>query len=223
MASLRVLRRSSPKSVPSACDESGHSGGRAAVGRRRRLARRIREELDIVVERDPSVRTRSEALLHPSVLAVTVYRLGHRLYNRRHVRTARGLCMAARVLTGGIEIHPGATVGRRFFIDHGCGVVIGETVVIGDDVSLFHQVTLGSTGWWNGTDDPSARRHPKLGDGVTVGANASVLGPVTVGDHAVIGAQALVLRDVPSRAHVRAPHADVMSRTTPVIHGNRSA
>lgn len=195
-------------------------------GVRRRCAeglRRVREEIDIVIDRDPSIHSRAEALLHPSMLAVAGYRVGHQLYRRRHFKAARALCVTTRVLTGGIEIHPGARIGRRFFVDHGCGVVIGETVVIGDDVSLFHQVTLGSRGWWNDADgDPGARRHPKLGNNVTVGANASVLGPVTVGDHTVIGAHALILRDVPSNSHVRAPLAEVIPPTS-VIHAERSA
>ncbi|MDT0346879.1 serine O-acetyltransferase EpsC [Streptomyces litchfieldiae] len=181
------------------------------------------EALDTVVERDPSVRSRTEALLHPSVLAVAGYRVGHRFYRWGMYRTARAVCAVMRIVTGGIEIHPGARIGRRFFIDHGSGVVIGETVIIGDDVSLFHQVTLGSTGWWHDRHlAPGTRRHPRLGNGVTVGANASVLGPVTVGDHAVIGAHALILRDVPSYAHVRAPLAEVVP-VTPVMRVDRSA
>lgn len=172
----------------------------------------VREDLDTVMSRDPSIRSRTEALLHPGLAAVWAYRIAHPLHRRGHRRTARLLSDVARVLSGSIEIHPGARIGRRFFIDHGAGVVIGETAVIGDDVTLFHQVTLGSVGWWHGTDT-AARRHPALGDGVVVGANASILGPVTVGAGTVVGAHALVLRDVPAGARVVAPHHAARTRT----------
>lgn len=178
----------------------------------RTLRRRAARTIDVIMDRDPSVRTRGEALLHPTVIAVLGHRVGHRLYRRRRYRTARLVSTLVKVLTGGIEIHPGARIGRRFFIDHGSGVVIGETAVIGDDVSLFHQVTLGSTGWWHdgpGDGGRSARRHPCLGDGVTVGTGATLLGPITVGDNALIGAMALVTSDVPAGARVRAAPARV--------------
>ncbi|QJT05653.1 serine acetyltransferase [Streptomyces asoensis] len=175
------------------------------------LRRRIGETLDVIVARDPSVRSRTEALLHPTVLAL----LGHRTSNfaYRHGRrlVARLVCTTTKVLTGGIEIHPGAQIGRRFFVDHGSGVVVGETAVIGDDVSLFHQVTLGSFGWWHEQERArqGGRRHPRLGNGVTVGAGATLLGPITVGDDALIGAMSLVLRDVPKGVHVNAPRATI--------------
>ncbi|MCJ1678228.1 serine O-acetyltransferase [Streptomyces sp. APSN-46.1] len=184
---------------------------------RRGLRRRVRETLDVVVARDPSIRSRSEALLHPTLMSLAGHRTGNYLYRHRHYRSARLICMVTKALTGGIEIHPGAQIGRRFFIDHGCGVVIGETAVIGDDVSLFHQVTLGSTGWWQDRErDPAGggRRHPRLGNGVTVGAGATLLGPITVGDDALIGAMSLVLDDVPKGAHVRVSGA----RTGTVTH-----
>ncbi len=167
--------------------------------------------LDTIIKRDPSIRSRSEAALHPTVVAMLGHRIAHRFYQRRMYKAARALSLIARLASGGIEIHPGAEIGRRFFVDHGCGVVIGETAIIGDDVTLFHQVTLGSTGWWNDAKrDPGERRHPRLGDGVTVGANACVLGPIMIGDHAMIGAQALVLSDVPPHAVVHAPRAAVI-------------
>lgn len=175
------------------------------------MTRRLLENLDTIVDRDPSIRSRGEALLHPCAVALAGHGIGSWFYRGKMFRAARAVCAVTRVLTGGIEIHPGARIGRRFFVDHGCGVVIGETAVIGDDVTLFHQVTLGSTGWWNdrsrGLD---ARRHPRVGNGVTVGANATILGPVTIGDNAVVGAQALVLHDVPSNAQARAPLADIV-------------
>ncbi len=164
------------------------------------------EQLDVIIARDPSIRSRGEAALHPAVIAIGSHRVAHRLYRRGMYKTARLLSMVARLASGGIEIHPGAQIGRRFFVDHGSGVVVGETAIIGDDVTLFHQVTLGSTGWWNdkrrGED---ARRHPLLGNAVTVGANASVLGAISVGDNVIIGAQALVCADVPADARVYAP------------------
>lgn len=187
-------------------------GPRGPLGRLRRGLRGAYhgalETLDVVVARDPSVHGRSEALLHPTVLVLAGHRLGSALYRRRHHRSARAVSVVAKVLTGGVEIHPGAQIGRRFFIDHGGGTVIGETAVIGDDVSLFHQVTLGSLGWWNDHGRaPGERRHPRLGNGVTVGAAATLLGPITVGDDALICATALVMTDVPKGARALAPQA----------------
>lgn len=161
------------------------------------------EYLDSIIARDPSIRSRGEAALHPSVIAIVGHRLASRLYRRRMYKTARAISAIARLGSGGIEIHPGARIGARFFVDHGSGVVIGETAVIGDDVTLFHQVTLGSTGWWN--DKPGQRRHPRLGHRVMVGANATLLGAIAIGDSAVIGAQSLVLADVPENGSVYAP------------------
>lgn len=185
-------------------------GGRS----RESLRRRVTETLDGIVARDPSVRSRGEALLHPTVLTLVGHRAGHHLYRRRRYRSARLVCMVTKVLTGGIEIHPGAQIGRRFFIDHGGGAVIGETAVIGDDVSLFHQVTLGSTGWWHDRardrdDRGDGRRHPRLGNGVTIGVGATLLGPITIGDDALIGAMSLVMSDVPKGGRMRAPAAHV--------------
>jgi serine O-acetyltransferase len=172
------------------------------------MIRTLLDELDVIVARDPSVRSRSEAALHPSLLAVLGHRVAHRLYRRGLFRTARAFGGLVRLVTGGIEIHPGARIGRRLFIDHGSGVVIGETAVLGDDVTLFHQVTLGATGIPLGRP---GRRHPRLGNGVLVGANATLLGPITVGDGARIGAQALVVDDVPAGGTARAPRAVVRS------------
>ncbi|MFB7915456.1 serine O-acetyltransferase EpsC [Streptomyces sp. NPDC056061] len=169
------------------------------------LLRTLREDLDVVVERDPSVRTRFEGLWHPALPALWAHRIAHRLHRRGHRLTARAVARRARRRTG-VEIHPGAVIGRRVFIDHGSGVVIGETARIGDDVTLFHQVTLGAVGWWrdNGRP-PGARRHPVVGDRVVLGANATVLGAVTIGDDALIGAMATVTRDVRPGARVHAP------------------
>ncbi|WP_328457255.1 serine acetyltransferase [Streptomyces sp. NBC_00386] len=179
----------------------------------RRVIMRAREDLSVIVARDPSVHTRAEALLHPALPALWTHRLASVLYARRHRQLARLLAYLARAVTGGIEIHPGARLGRRVFIDHGAAVVIGETAEVGDDVTIFHQVTLGAVGWWrDGRREPGARRHPVVGDRVVLGTNAIVLGPVTVGDDALIGAGSLVLRDVPSGARVMAPTAEIVPR-----------
>jgi serine O-acetyltransferase len=170
-----------------------------------RLPRWLAEELDVVVERDPSVHSRAEAALHPGVVAVLGHRVAHRLHRAGRRTAATAVAVLARLLSGGIEIHPAARIGRRFFVDHGCGVVVGAQVVIGDDVTLFHQVTLGG--------DSERPGQPRLGDGVTVGANATVLGPITVGDKALIGANALVRDDVRAGATVYAPVAEERTRT----------
>ncbi|OQR65752.1 serine acetyltransferase [Streptomyces maremycinicus] len=179
----------------------------------RRVISRAREDLSVIVARDPSIRTPAEALLHPALPALWTHRVAHVLYRRGHRQLARILAYLARAVTGGIEIHPGATLGRRVFIDHGAAVVIGETAEVGDDVTIFHQVTLGAVGWWrDGRREPGARRHPVVGDRVVLGTNAIVLGPVTVGDDALIGAGSLVLRDVPPAARVMAPEAEIVRR-----------
>jgi serine O-acetyltransferase len=157
---------------------------------------RLREDVDTAVARDPAVRSRAEVVLGYSGLhAIWAYRLHHGLWVRGHRLSARLISQAVRVSTG-VEIHPGAVIGRRFFIDHGMGVVIGETAEIGDDVMLYHDVTLG------GRSLNRTKRHPTLGDGVVVGAGARVLGPVVVGAGAQIGANAVVVRDVPEGAVV---------------------
>ncbi|WP_078901408.1 serine O-acetyltransferase EpsC [Actinacidiphila yeochonensis] len=162
----------------------------------------IKEDIATVLAKDPAARSRREVLLYPHLHALWTYRAAHRLWRRGHRTTARALSLLARAATG-IEIHPGARIGRRFFVDHGTAVVIGETVRIGDDVMLYHQVTLGSVGWWKDLRRPSgARRHPVLGDRVVIGTGASVLGPVTVGDDCLIGAHSVVLEDLPSRSRV---------------------
>jgi serine O-acetyltransferase len=181
----------------------------------RAVVARVREDLATVVARDPSVRGRGEALLHPSLPALWGHRLAHALAGRGHRVAARLVATGARAVTG-IEIHPGARLGRRVFIDHGTGVVIGETARVGDDVTIFHQVTLGAVGWWRDRDrEPGERRHPSVGDRVVLGAGATVLGPVTVGADALVGAGALVLADVPPRARVLAEPAAVRPRGGP--------
>ena len=153
---------------------------------------RLREDIRSVFARDPAARTTWEVLTcYPGVHAVILHRLANRLWRAQLRWMGRFVSHVARFLTG-IEIHPGATIGRRFFIDHGMGVVIGETAVVGDDVTLYHGVTLGGTSWNKG------RRHPTLEDGVVIGAGAKVLGPITVGARAKVGSNAVVVKDVPS-------------------------
>ncbi|MBB5070193.1 serine O-acetyltransferase EpsC [Saccharopolyspora gloriosae] len=171
----------------------------------------MKEDLDTVLGKDPSVRSRAEALLHASITALWTYRIAHRCYRNRRYVPARVLANAARILTG-IEIHPGARIGRRFFVDHGAAVVIGETCVIGDDVMLYHQVTLGSVGWWK-DGGPGSTRHPVIGDHVVVGTNASVLGAIEIGAGAHIAAHAVVTRSVLPGAVVHARDGRQGART----------
>lgn len=173
--------------------------------RLRECLARMREDVAVVRERDPSVYSLPEALLAPHLVALWLYRVSHVLYVARHRGLARVVGLAGRHLSGGIEIHPGARIGRRFFIDHGCGTVIGETAVIGDDCTLYHQVTLGAVGWWrDNRRPPGSARHPQLGSSVVVGASSAILGPVRIGDGARIGATSFVTDDVPAGAVVSA-------------------
>ncbi|MDF1764106.1 MAG: serine O-acetyltransferase [Oleibacter sp.] len=152
----------------------------------------LREDIACVFERDPAARNTFEVLTtYPGVHAILHYRLANWLWHAGLKWLARMLSTFSRWMTG-IEIHPGATIGRRFFIDHGMGVVIGETAEIGDDCTLYHGVTLGGTSWKKG------KRHPTLLNGVVVGAGAKVLGPITVGEEARIGSNAVVTKDVPA-------------------------
>jgi len=151
----------------------------------------LREDIRSVFERDPAARTSWEVLTcYPGIHARAMHRLSHWLWGHQFYWAGRLVSHLARCLTG-IEIHPGAVIGRRFFIDHGMGVVIGETAIIGDDVTLYHGVTLGGTSWNKG------RRHPTIEDGVVIGAGAQVLGPITVGARAKVGSNAVVVKNVP--------------------------
>lgn len=155
---------------------------------------RLREDIAVVFERDPAARTTWEVLTcYPGLHAVMMHRLAHALWGSQLKWLARFVSHLGRWLTG-IEIHPGATIGRRFFIDHGMGVVIGETSEIGDDCTLYHGVTLGGTTWNKG------KRHPTLAASVVVGAGAKILGPITVGAGAKVGSNAVVVKDVPPGA-----------------------
>jgi serine O-acetyltransferase len=156
----------------------------------------LREDVDCVFQRDPAARSRFEVITtYPGVHAILLQRLAHRLWHAGLRYPARLLSWLARLLTN-IDIHPGARLGRRFFIDHGAGVVIGETAEIGDDCTLYHGVTLGGTTWSKG------KRHPTLGNGVVIGAGAKVLGAITLGDQVRVGANSVVVKDVPARRTV---------------------
>lgn len=154
----------------------------------------IKEDISVVFERDPAARTHWEIITtYPGVHALIIHRLSHWVWRRRFFWIARFISHISRWMTG-IEIHPGATIGRRVFIDHGMGVVIGETAIIHDDCTLYHGVTLGGTSWNKG------KRHPTLEQGVVIGAGAKILGPITIGAGAKIGSNAVVVKDVPAGA-----------------------
>ncbi len=165
------------------------------MGRLQRFLAVLREDLEAARTRDPAARSALEvALGYPGVHAVWSHRIAHRMWREPGLRLpARLLSQLTRFATG-VEIHPAAQIGRRLFIDHGMGVVVGETAMVGDDVVLFHGSTLGGTSMKHG------KRHPTLGDNVVVGAGAKVLGPVWIGDGARIGANAVVVKDVPAGA-----------------------
>ncbi|MGR9100300.1 MAG: serine O-acetyltransferase [Gammaproteobacteria bacterium] len=157
---------------------------------------RIKEDIECVFERDPAAQTVFEVITaYPGFHAVMIHRVSYACWNRGLKWLARFISHIGRWLTG-IEIHPGARIGRRFFIDHGMGVVIGETAVIGDDCTLYHGVTLGGTSWLKG------KRHPTLCNGVVIGAGAKVLGPIEIGEGARIGSNSVVLKNVPKGATV---------------------
>jgi len=175
------------------------------------LLKNLREEIDATLARDPAARSRLEVVLcYPGFHALVWHRLAHWLWRRGWLLAGRFVSHLGRVLTG-IEIHPGARVGRRVFIDHGMGVVVGETAEVGDDVTLYQGVTLGGTSLTRG-----AKRHPTIGNGVIVSSGAQVLGPFRVGDGARIGAQAVVLSEVPDGATmVGIPARPVARRSAP--------
>ena len=178
---------------------------------------RIREDIQAVFERDPAARTTWEVMTtYPGVHAVMMHRGAHALWRSNLKWLARVLSNVARLITG-IEIHPGARMGRRFFIDHGMGVVIGETAVIGDDCTLYHGVTLGGTSWQKG------KRHPTLGNDVVVGAGAKVLGPIDVADGARIGSNAVVVKNVPAGATVIGVPGKLIEGKRPEEHREKMA
>jgi serine O-acetyltransferase len=160
------------------------------------MFRTIREQIDTIFREDPAAKSVIEILFcYPGFHAILFHRLAHKLYKAGFTTTARIISQLSRSLTG-IEIHPGAQIGRRFFIDHGMGVVIGETAIVGDDCLLYQGVTLGGTGKERG------KRHPTLGNHVVIGSGAKVLGNITIGDHVRIGAGSVVLKSVPDHSTV---------------------
>ena len=156
----------------------------------------ILQDIDAVIKRDPATSSRTEAILCSSGLhAIILYRLNHYLWRKNFKLTARILSQLARFLTG-IEIHPGAEIGQGFFIDHGMGVVIGETAKIGNNVTMYHDVTLGGTTVFDAKGKVMSKRHPTIGDNVTIGSGAQILGPIKIGNNVKIGSNAVVLKDV---------------------------
>ena len=179
---------------------------------------RLSEDIATVFARDPAARSRIEVLLcYPGIKALFWHRVAHKLYLGKHTLLARWISSRTRRKTG-IEIHPGAQIGRRMFIDHGAGVVIGETAEIGDDVTLYQGVTLGGTGKDHG------KRHPTVGNGVIIGAGAKVLGPITLGQNVKVGAGAIVLKSVPDGCTVVGNPGRIVRRqdgSRPTLdHGN---
>jgi serine O-acetyltransferase len=170
------------------------------------LFSRIREDIASVMERDPAARTRLEVLLcYPGLWAVWIYRVSHWMWGHRLRLPARVLSQVGRFYTG-VDIHPGALLGRRLFIDHAAGVVIGETAIVGSDVTMYQGVTLGGTGKGHG------KRHPTVCDGVFIGNNANVLGNITVGENSRVGAGSVVLSDVPPNSTVVGVPAHIVYR-----------
>ncbi|MCI8767218.1 serine O-acetyltransferase EpsC [Schaedlerella sp.] len=155
----------------------------------------IKEEIQVIRERDPAIKSNMEVLLYPSFKVILSYRVAHKLYRRKHYFLARWISQRATRKTG-IEIHPGARIGKGLFIDHGSGVIIGETTIIGDNVTLYQGVTLGGTGKEKG------KRHPTLKDNVMVSAGAKILGSFTIGENSKIGAGSVVLEEVPPNCTV---------------------
>lgn len=176
------------------------------------LLRTIKDDFSMVFDRDPAARSRLEIVLcYPGLHALVMHRIDSALWRHHLKLVARVLSHLTRWITG-IEIHPGATIGRRFFIDHGMGVVIGETAVIGDDVTLYQGVTLGGTSWSKG------KRHPTLEANVVVGAGAIVLGDITIGHDSRIGSSSVVIHDVPPFSTVVGIPGKVVHRRDPIVH-----
>jgi len=169
-------------------------------------------DLRNAMKNDPAARNPVEVfLLYPFIHAIIHYRISHFLYKRKSFFLARLISQVSRFFTG-IEIHPGATIGKGLFIDHGMGVVIGETAEIGDNVTLYHGVTLGGTG------KDTGKRHPTVGNNVTIGSGAKILGPITIGDDVKVGANSVVLRNVPANCTaVGIPAKFICRKSAPVI------
>ena len=176
----------------------------------------LKTELKVIRERDPAIKSNLEIILYPGFRAVLYYRLAHKLYLRKHFFLARWISQRTARKTG-IEIHPGAVIGKRFFIDHGNGVVIGETAEIGDNVTMYHGVTLGGVGKEQG------KRHPTIKDNVVIGTGAKILGSFTVGEGAKIGAGTVVLKEVPAGATVVGVQGRIVQegQSTKIYHSQK--
>jgi serine O-acetyltransferase len=196
--------------------DEAEADARAPVPLRRRRRTLWPDDIDVIFEKDPAARSIFEVLLYQGLWALLFHRLAHRLYMAGVPFVPRLISQVARLVTGGIEIHPGARIGKRFFIDHGTGIVIGETAEIGDNVMLYHQVTLGATGWWKHRGDGRVKRHPTIEDNVTIGVGASILGPIIIGHDSKIGAMALVVQSLP-------PHSVVVAQPARLLLGKGSA
>lgn len=169
------------------------------------IIKNIKEEIQVIKERDPALHSNMEVLLYPSFKVMLHYRLAHKLYKNKHYFWARWVSQRG-VRKTGIEIHPGATIGKGLFIDHGSGVIIGETAVLGDNVTLYQGVTLGGTGKETG------KRHPTIEDNVMISAGAKIIGSFTVGENSKIGAGSVVLKEVPPNSTVVGVPGHVVKR-----------
>ncbi len=175
---------------------------------------KVKEDIQVIYDNDPAARNLAEVILcYPGLHAIIAYRLAHKFHKWGLKLLARMISYLTRIITG-IEIHPAAQIGRRFFIDHGEGVVIGETTIIGDDVLLYQQVTLGGTG------NDHGKRHPTIGNNVIIGAGAKVLGDIIIADHVRIGAGSVVIEDVPSHSTVVGIPGRIVQRATVDEDGN---
>lgn len=172
-----------------------YTQGSARMEMNMKFIKFVKQEIEVIKDRDPAIKSTMEVFLYPSFKAILKYRKAHKLYQKGHFYRARKISQKTARKTG-IEIHPGAQIGEGLFIDHGHGVVIGETAIIGNNVTLYQGVTLGGTGKEQG------KRHPTLGDNIMVGAGAKVLGSVTIGDNCKIGAGSVVVKDVPDNCTV---------------------
>ena len=174
----------------------------------------ILQDIQAILDRDPATRSKTEAVICSSGLhAIVIYRGAHWLWKRGWHLTARIISQTARFLTG-IEIHPAAQIGTGFMIDHGMGVVIGETTEIGDNVTLYHDVTLGGRKFYDKDGNKLEKRHPTLGNNVTVGSGAQILGPIHIGDNVKIGSNAIVIKDIPADCTVVNTPAYIIKKST---------
>lgn len=175
------------------------------------MFKNLNYDLNRILEEDPAARSKLEVfLLYPSIHALIAYRIAHKLYKHKWFFLARLISQIGRFITG-IEIHPGAKIGKGLFIDHGMGVVIGETAEVGDDVTIYHGVTLGGTGKHKG------KRHPTVGNNVIIGTGAKVLGPINIGNNVKIGANSVVLKDIDDNKTAVGIPAKVVQKVNPKI------